>query len=176
MSDIGAGDWPTWLAAVFAAVAAGATIWTLISQRKQIDEQRVFIGEQSANLALEREELRAARQQRREEQARRLKILDTRTHAHLLNESDDPVTEVSCADGDTSLERGYTSSGPLSPEYALQAAIFRSEAEALLPVVGAGQGATFSRDPGSRGILTFRFTDAAGVRWSRDELGNLTEL
>jgi len=66
------GDLATWVGSSFAAIAAGATLWTLKSQRDQIGEQRRFIGEQSATLALERAELRAAAEDRRTAQARQI--------------------------------------------------------------------------------------------------------
>ncbi|WP_262702241.1 MULTISPECIES: hypothetical protein [Streptomyces] len=71
-SAIDWGDAPTWVGTGFAALAAGAAVWTLASQRRQIGEQREFIAEQSANLALEREELRAAAEERRWGQARQI--------------------------------------------------------------------------------------------------------
>ncbi|MEU0459191.1 hypothetical protein ABZ322_41005 [Streptomyces sp. NPDC006129] len=81
MSAIDWGDVPTWLGAVFAAGAAGAAVWTLASQRRQISEQQEFIGEQSAlmaeqrqNLELERAELRAVAEERRVAQARQIRM------------------------------------------------------------------------------------------------------
>ncbi|MFE0651354.1 hypothetical protein ACFVZH_22475 [Streptomyces sp. NPDC059534] len=67
--NINWGDAPTWVAGAFAAAAAYYTRGMLKSQRQQIDEQRQFIEEQSANLALERAELRAQAEDRRIAQA-----------------------------------------------------------------------------------------------------------
>ncbi|MFI5685888.1 hypothetical protein [Streptomyces sp. NPDC051636] len=78
MSVINWGDVPTWLGTLFAAAAAGAAVWTMKSQRDQIREQRVFIGEQSATMALERAELRAAAEDRRWAQARRVRMMQRR--------------------------------------------------------------------------------------------------
>ncbi|MFJ3097366.1 hypothetical protein [Streptomyces hydrogenans] len=64
------GDAPTWVAGAFAAAAAYYTRGMLKSQRQQITEQRQFIAEQSANLELERAELRAQADDRRISQAR----------------------------------------------------------------------------------------------------------
>lgn len=82
MNVINWGDVPTWLGAVFAAAAAGAAVWTLASQRNQINEQRIFIaeqraliGEQTATMEMERAELRAAAEDRRVAQARRVRMV-----------------------------------------------------------------------------------------------------
>lgn len=68
------GDVPTWGAAVFAGGAAWFAYQTIKSQRQQIGEQRQFIAAQSANLALERTELRAAAEDRKWSQARQIRM------------------------------------------------------------------------------------------------------
>lgn len=178
MGDIGPGDWPTWVGAVFAAIAAGATLWTLKSQRKQIDEQRAFIGEQAANLRLERAELMAAAQVRREEQARAVTLAPTRQYASIRNNSNDPIREVACTDGGAPLERVFVTVDTANPNHSAEmlAAIIQGSANAPAPIVGVGCGASFPRDQENQGQLSFTFTDAAGIRWERDELGGLTEV
>lgn len=74
MNSMDWGDVPTWIGGIFAGLVAVFTYFTLQSQRQQIDEQRVFIAEQSATLALERQELHAAAEDRKWAQARRIRM------------------------------------------------------------------------------------------------------
>ena len=83
ISAIDWGDVPTWLRTIFAATAAGAAVWTPKSQRDQIDEQRTFIAEQSANLQLERQQLQAHLDDRRSAQARQILLSRTAGGAEL---------------------------------------------------------------------------------------------
>ncbi|WP_405018161.1 hypothetical protein [Kitasatospora sp. NBC_00070] len=67
------GDVPTWIGAIGATVAAGGALWTLASQRNQIDEQRRFIGRQDVVLAHQLTEFQALAEVRRWEQAKQIK-------------------------------------------------------------------------------------------------------
>jgi hypothetical protein len=69
LSSIDWGDAPTWIGTVFGAAAAAFTLATLLSQRRQIQDQQAFIGEQLVNLRAEREALAAAAGERRSAQA-----------------------------------------------------------------------------------------------------------
>lgn len=71
--------------------AAWFTYLTIRSQRKQIEEQRVFISEQSANLTLERAELRAALETRRWAQAKQV-TMTYRTGGHSDRDSAGSMT------------------------------------------------------------------------------------
>ncbi|MEU9271795.1 hypothetical protein AB0E04_41250 [Streptomyces sp. NPDC048251] len=101
MSGMNWGDVPTWVAAIFAGGVALFAYQTIRSQQEQIGEQRVFIGEQSATLALEREALRAAAEDRKWEQARhvivshdRLGGAGVRWLVDVSNVSNSPITDV----------------------------------------------------------------------------------
>lgn len=105
MSSIDWGDAPTWIGTVFAAAAF--TLATLLSQRRQIQDQQAFIGEQLLNLRAEREALAAAAGERRSAQARqvtlRTRLLigpeghETRTVAFSKSSSQTTVTVPSPA-------------------------------------------------------------------------------
>ncbi|MFD7403329.1 hypothetical protein ACFV7R_11780 [Streptomyces sp. NPDC059866] len=176
MSLIDWGDAPTWAGAVFAATAAAAAIWTLKSQRDQIDEQRRFIEEQSANLQLERAELIAVAQERKEAQARRVRMELTRPYLSVVNGSEGPIRDVVCHFGDEVRRTAYVSRDQ-SPEAQLQA-LLRGELDGGDPpveVLGSGQGAAFARPDTVVGLIAVSFVDEAGVRWNLDELGALTQ-
>ncbi|MFG2277534.1 hypothetical protein ACGFNQ_02450 [Streptomyces asoensis] len=81
MGPLNWGDVPTAVGALFAGGAALFAWQTIRSQRQQIGEQREFIGEQTRfmdeqrqNLELERAELRAVADDRRTDQAKRVKM------------------------------------------------------------------------------------------------------
>ncbi|MFI9501023.1 hypothetical protein ACIG92_24535 [[Kitasatospora] papulosa] len=87
MTGIDWGDAPTWIAGGFAAVAAFYTRSTLKSQQSQIAEQREFIAQQSANLALERQALTADLADRRSSQARQVRLSEQAHGAELNDET-----------------------------------------------------------------------------------------
>ncbi|WP_143688505.1 hypothetical protein [Streptomyces barkulensis] len=196
MGAIDWGDAPTWLGAVFAALAAAAAVWTLKSQRDQIDEQREFIRQQSENLALERAELQAVAEDRKREQASRVTMVDC--HLRL---KDGDLTDAGAPDG----RRWYVAvqNGSSAPIFSVQmtfgaAGIAEETAVNQNPaaghsslgligrnspvkVVGAGDRLRFDsvlispeEIPACRPVLYF--TDEAGVRWSLDEHGKLEEV
>lgn len=195
MSAVDWGDVPTWLGAMFAAGAAGAAVWTLASQRAQIKEQREFIAEQSANLALERAELEASIEERRREQARQVRFEVSREaasegrdergqpiaseqyhlHGHVRNESREPLREVTVRVGEVNM--------PVAWEFQ-DATINRTrvrmrDSETLTPplLIAAETNVTFGGGP-YQGDLADRpvllFTDNNGVRWRLDEHGDLS--
>lgn len=171
------GDAPTWVAAIFAGGAAWFAYLTIRSQRKQIDEQRVFIGEQSANLTLERAELRAALETRRWAQAKQVSMTYT-TRATLssgtitgyegwsvvvTNGSDEPLADVLVRFGDT-----YNAASAAE----LSAAGLPDQGRRGLPVsvIGPGRRVRFEspRWPEAtvdNNLPTVWFSDAAGEVW-----------
>ncbi|MFC9269136.1 hypothetical protein ACFTXJ_15375 [Streptomyces zhihengii] len=184
------GDAPTWVAAFFAAGAAAFAGGTLRSQRQQITEQRAFIEEQSANLALEREALRAAADDRRWAQARRIYAL-LRLNGGTLddegnrvgydswevevrNESDSPVRQVTVRFGDVydaqraeDASRRHLPGGGRHP--------------GRVDIIGAENSVTFYSPRLSEVAVDNHppmvlFTDDAGIAWQLDRLGNLAEV
>ncbi|MEV4920758.1 hypothetical protein AB0K47_28610 [Streptomyces tirandamycinicus] len=176
MAGIDLGDAPTWLGAIFAAGAAGAAIWTLKSQRDQIAEQRDFIAEQSANLRLEREALLAAAKDRRERQARGVRLEVERQYVYVFNESDAPIMSVSCIDGDAPPVRSCVVDATGNVATELIAAMVRGEDSGPdIDLVGVGQAAVFQRAEGGRRAVSVSFSDVAGIDWWRDEDGALLD-
>jgi hypothetical protein len=195
---VDAGDLATWVGSSFAAIAAGATIWTLKSQRDQIDEQRRFITEQSATLALERAELRAAAHDRKIAQARQVEMKVELTvqngaladangepipdtfRIEVRNLSAEPIHEVTVRFGDQEAEEASA---------AVEADLFRrgltvvSEGPRLhvpVPLVGAGRIYLFMSGSLDAEVGRHRpalhFTDNAGVRWRLNEYGDLRDF
>lgn len=171
------GDVPTWVGATFAALAAGAAVWTLKSQRDQIGEQRSFIAEQSANLALERQELMAVVQERREEQARAIKLEVTPPYVKVRNSSSDPITDVRCLEDGLPPVRAAVSSGE-GAEASLSMALNQLHGQELerLDVLGVARLGWFQRRGGLSGAVEISFTDDRGVRWALDSNGKLKEV
>ncbi|NYV73169.1 hypothetical protein [Streptomyces sp. UH6] len=118
MGGIDWGDAPTWVAGGFAALAAYYTRGMLRSQQQQIAEQRQYIAQQAMNLALEREALQSAANERKQEQARQVRmevqaLLSSDAEreapgsrppsnllvAHVINESNESVHDVSLSFG-----------------------------------------------------------------------------
>jgi hypothetical protein len=173
MSDIDWGDAPTWIAAFFAAGAAVFAGGTLRSQRQQIAEQQAFIAEQSQNLQMERDELRAAAEDRRYAQARQIDTELRGLGVRVYNNSDAPIADVLVTLGEApahhaaevfdALDRHSRTSG----EYIVP-----------MPVMGARRCFSFRGagdvDPGPN--FDVYFTDDAGVRWHLDQLGKLVEV
>ncbi|MEU5908929.1 hypothetical protein ABZ780_31760, partial [Micromonospora sp. NPDC047467] len=170
----------------------GAAVWTLASQRSQIREQRQFIAEQSANLALEREELRAAAAARREAQAKQVHMnyqveggsWDSEGNVvgydhwevRIRNGSDDPLRDVEVRFGTAYLAAEVYEvppsafSGPNPGE------------RRSLPVhlLGPGRVLRFLSPQWSEATVdnnrpTLFFTDDGGVRWALDWQGKLEE-
>lgn len=186
------GDLATWVGSFFAATAAGATLWTLKSQRDQIGEQRRFIGEQSQNLALEREALRAAAVDRREAQAKRVQMSARKAggqvdgegnvigHDHwevrVRNQSDAPVHDVDVRFGEAYLA---------AEVYEIPAVAFDGpnpgeRTSRPVHLLGPGRALRFLSQEWPSHVVhnnraTLTFTDDAGVRWTRDSRGKLEE-
>ncbi|MEU1478904.1 hypothetical protein [Streptomyces sp. NPDC005760] len=168
------GDVPTALAAVFTAFAAVAAWKTLGSQRKQIREQQAFIAEQSVNLALERQELRAVAQERREAQARRIVYEVTPPYVKVLNQSGDPITDVRCVEGGQQAVRAVASeAGGVAAALIAEQMLEREQAH--IDVLGAGRLGWFQRRSGPSGGVEVFFTDRDGVRWRLDSNRTLQE-
>ncbi|MDT0387836.1 hypothetical protein [Streptomyces dubilierae] len=172
------GDLATWVGSTFAAIAAGATLWTLKSQRDQIDEQRQFIAEQSATLALERQELLANAQDRREEQARKINIEVTPPYVKVLNFSDDPVTDVRCLeDGQPPIRAASSRAEGAEAALSMVLEQLQGQEQTHIDTLGVGRIGWFQRrsDPSRTGAVEIAFTDAAGVRWVKTHLGELRQ-
>lgn len=189
MSGIDWGDAPTWLGACFAAAAAGAAVWTLASQRRQITEQREFIGEQSATLALERAELNAAAEDRKWAQARQVRMQHheegTRGNSGRLISADhwEVVVQNSSDAPIHQLEVRFGSAYVAAEVYELPATPIDSEERRTHPLylLGPNRSARFAsqRWPeatvhNNRPQLTF--TDDNGRRWNLDSYGKLAEV
>ncbi|MEU9899677.1 hypothetical protein ACIBCS_42175 [Streptomyces phaeochromogenes] len=170
------GDAPTWGGAVFAAAAAAAAMWTLRSQQEQIAEQRVFIEQQSENLQLERQALLVAAQERRESQARDVFLSSEPSYVYASNNSREPLTSVECSDGGRPAVRAMAVSDRQNLAAQLMAQLLRHGESTVVEDLGAQHIAVFQRPQGAAGPVTVTFTDAAGVRWTRDELGGLEEV
>ncbi|MFC4500661.1 MULTISPECIES: hypothetical protein [Streptomyces] len=178
MSAINWGDAPTWAGTVFAAAAAAAAIWTLKSQRDQIDEQRDFIAEQrtliadqSATLALERAALIDAAEDRKREQAMTI-VWDIRGWTLVLtNHSGAPITDV-CMDHPS----GLLEMGMVVESAANLAGIGLNPVEMPYPVLGSGRQLGCHRPEDRSEPVSATFTDDAGVQWRLDEHGKLEEI
>ncbi|MEV6540869.1 hypothetical protein [Streptomyces sp. NPDC051665] len=183
------GDWATWVGSTFAAIAAGATLWTLKSQRDQIDEQREFIAEQSATMELERAELSAVAADRRVAQARRVVMSsgmlastwvngvpgpDDRWKAIVDNYSDAPVHNVE-------VRFGSAYSAAEAHQYLRGNAPAEGERLPLpIDLLGPNRAAlilspTWPPAAAHNNRPTLYFTDDNGVRWSLDSYGKLKE-
>ncbi|MGC5000115.1 hypothetical protein [Streptomyces sp. DT195] len=193
-----AGDLATWVGSSFAAIAAGATIWTLKSQRDQIDEQRQFIAEQSSTLALERAELRAAAYDRKVAQARQVEmtvklwaqsgapadangepIPDT-FRIEVRNLSVEPIHEVAVRFGEHEALQASAAAEIDLLRRGLTVVADGPRLNVPVPLVGAGRIYLFTSDPLLAEIDRHRpallFTDNAGVRWRLNEHGDLREF
>ncbi|MGW0596123.1 hypothetical protein ACWD11_03145 [Streptomyces sp. NPDC002776] len=173
MGGINWGDAPTWVAGTFAAAAAYYARGTLKSQQHQIQEQRQFIAEQSANLALERSELRAVAEERRRAQADQVE-LQRAPYWRLHNHSNAPLYDVTMMFGG----RPATTSNELFITEGIPRAMAGEAGGGTVPVMGAGRTFVFSTDPepARDEPVSVLFTDEDGVRWSLDGHGKLEEL
>lgn len=172
------GDVPTWVGGFFAALAAAAAVWTLASQRRQIGEQRDFIEQQSELLALERHELLAAAQGRREEQARKIELDVTPPYVRVLNRSDDPISDVRCLeDGQPPVRAASSRSEGAEAALSMVLEQLHGQEQEYLDTLGVGRIGWFQRrsDPSRTGAIEISFTDAAGIRWTKTHLGELRQ-
>ncbi|MFE9645303.1 hypothetical protein ACFYO0_14540 [Streptomyces sp. NPDC006365] len=190
MSAANWGDVPTWMAAIFAGGAALFAYLTIKSQREQIAEQRRFIAEQSANLALERSELRAAAEDRKWAQARQVFMYHRQEGTERDNEgnfvcydhwivlvensSDAPIHQLEMRFG-TAYIAAEVWELPRAP---------RGEDERCtypLHLLGPKRRARFLSQRWSEATVhnnrpTLTFTDDSGVCWSLDSQGKLEEV
>ncbi|MGD1224982.1 hypothetical protein AB9Q10_41940 [Streptomyces krungchingensis] len=198
-----AGDLATWVGSTFAAIAAGATLWTLKSQRDQIGEQRTFIGEQrafmaeqSATLALEREELRAVAEDRKWAQARQVQMHQRMAGGQadgmggltggpdhwivtVTNSSDAPVHALEVRFG-TAYLADEVYEWPLHAHPSDRAVRVEDRLAHPVHLLGPGRAARFisqrwtaTTAHNSRPSVTF--ADDSGIRWTLDSHGKLAE-
>ncbi|GHA28749.1 hypothetical protein GCM10010372_30710 [Streptomyces tauricus] len=194
------GDVPTAVGALFAGGAAWFALQTIKSQRQQIGEQRQFIGdqlrfmaEQQQNLALERAELRAAAEDRRWSQARKVEVSHVRAAStvndqgealvdHWLvivaNRSDSPVHQV-----DVRFGTAYTAHEVHEWNPQRSHPTYEPGERVVAPVdlVGPGRAVRFASQRWSSATVhnnrpTVYFTDDSGVRWSKDWYGKRDEV
>lgn len=194
------GDVPTALGTFCAGGAAWFAYQTIKSQRQQIGEQRQFIGEQlqfmaeqQQNLVLEREELRAAAEDRRWDQARRVDVSHMKAAGEpdgqggavidhwlvvVVNRSDAPVHQV-----DVRFGTAYTASEVHDWNPRRGHPTYEPGERVVAPVhlLGPGRAVRFASQRWSSATVhnnrpTVYFTDDAGVRWSRDSRGKLEEV
>jgi hypothetical protein len=182
------------VAAVFAGGAALFAYQTIASQRKQIDEQRTFIGEQSATLELERAELRAAAEDRRLAQARQVRMNDHTAAVgtdsegnpldddhrivNIFNDSDAAIHEVEVRFG-----TAYTAADVWELASSNHSYSMRRGDRLMTPVqlLGPRRGAqfvsgSFPPAPLYNNRPSVTFTDDGGVRWRLDHRGKLDEV
>ncbi|MGW0795930.1 hypothetical protein [Streptomyces sp. NPDC002692] len=200
MGPLQYGDVPTAVGALFAGGAAWFAFQTIKSQRQQIGEQRQFIGdqlrfmdEQRQNLELERAELRAAADDRRWSQARRVDVdrmkaagtpdgqggvLVDHWLVGVVNRSDAPIHQV-----DIRFGTAYTSSEVHDWNPRRGSLTFEPDERLVAPVhlVGPGRAVRFASQRWSSATVhnnrpTVYFTDDNNVRWSIDSYGKLEEV
>lgn len=191
VGEIDWGDAPTWLGAVFAALAAAAAALTLKSQRDQIAEQREFIRQQSENLALERAELQAAAEERRREQAKKV-LLKCRVSgssgvdrygnstgysfwvAEVHNNSDDPLHDVLVRFGSSyNAAKAFERDADGHPDAGRRTVPVYLVGPRRVVVFNSSQWSEATVDNNPPHVY---FTDDAGVRWHLDQYGKLEEV
>ncbi|MFI1723918.1 hypothetical protein [Streptomyces sp. NPDC020489] len=182
-----AGDLATWVGSSFAAVAAGATLLTLKSQRDQIDEQRAFIGEQSATLALERAELRALAEDRKWHQARQVSMQSRRISdggggsywlVLVVNGSDAPIRDLHVRFGDAYLPTETHEVREVGVDF-LQSRIGETWTHPLYSL-GPERAVRFRSQSWQPHVAhnsrpSLKFSDDNGIRWGLDHHGTLAE-
>ncbi|CAL9515302.1 hypothetical protein [Streptomyces sp. enrichment culture] len=193
MGGIDWGDAPTWIAGTFAAAAAYYARGTLKSQQKQIAEQRQFIAEQSATLALERAELRAAAEDRKWAQARQVAmhhrkgaslvagegtVVDDHWVVTVHNTSDAPVRGVEVRFGTAYLASEVYELAPTAV-HNLGAQV-GDRLGMPVHLLGPGRAARFLSQQWSEATVhnnrpVLFFTDDNGLRWQLDSYGKLEE-
>jgi hypothetical protein len=192
------GDVPTWIGASGAIGAAWFAYQTITSQRQQIGEQQAFIAEQirfmaeqQQNLELERAELRAAAEDRKWAQARRVDMAAVKVPltAHgapttqwavtVTNYSTAPVTGLEVRFG-----TAYVAAEVYEWDRSSAAATNgRQRGRRLIlpvPLLGPGRAVRFVSqewrpETARDNQPTLTFTDDDGVRWSLDSYGKLEE-
>ncbi|MER7930501.1 hypothetical protein ABTY96_46585 [Streptomyces sp. NPDC096057] len=192
------GDVPTAVGALFAGGAAWFAFQTIKSQRQQIGEQRQFIGEQlrfmaeqQQNLELERGELRAAAEDRRTAQAKRVRMVGRKAGAStdgqgastpndhwvvtVTNDSDAPLREVEVWFGSA-----YSSAEVYEWNALWNPARTRGgdRLMQLVDLIGAGRVVCFESQHYSPAAVhnnppVVFFTDDNGARWSLTARGSL---
>jgi hypothetical protein len=166
------GDAPTWIAGTFAGAAAIYARGMLKSQQKQIAEQRAFIAEQSANLVLEREALKAQAEERRYSQARQIEAMRFQNTLRVSNLSDAPITNAEVQFGDRYAGRAHrlvpTGSG-------INHEARGGQLDIPVEILGPGRTCAFvdSWDRRTEELAVLFFTDADGNRWQLDQNGKL---
>ncbi|WP_030024916.1 hypothetical protein [Streptomyces monomycini] len=195
MNAIDWGDAPTWVGALFAGGAALFAYQTIRSQRRQISEQQDFIAEQSATMALERAALRAAAEDRRRAQARRVR-LHCRLHASRVTQDEEgnPVYIEDCwrvvihNDSEESIRcltarfgEGYVAIAAHQLPPSLQRVDDGERLPIPVPVLGPGRRCVLYSSRMSTATLensrpTLFFTDAGGVQWRLDDHEDLAEV
>ncbi|MGQ4471933.1 hypothetical protein ACN6K6_004719 [Streptomyces violaceoruber] len=160
----------------------------MLSQQQQIREQRLFIGEQSATLALERAELNAAAEDRKWAQARQV-IMNhgqstTRLEAGVAvgydhwnvtveNSSDTPIHQLEMRFGSAYVAT-VVYEAPLHPR------LDEERRTHPLPLLGPNRSARFVSPRWSEATVDnnrpqLTFTDDNGRRWTLDSYGKLME-
>lgn len=119
--------------------------------------------------------MQAAADDRREKQARSVRLDVDRNYVYVFNESDAPIRKVRCSDASTSLSRSCVVDGKGNAAAELMAALARgADLGPAVDLVGVGQAAVFHRIVnGARETVTVSFTDSDGIEWHRDDLGAL---
>ncbi|NBM16730.1 hypothetical protein [Streptomyces sp. GC420] len=173
MNEIDWGDAPTWVGAIFAALAAGAAAWTLKSQRDQIREQREFIAQQAEVLTVERDVLLLERKERTERQARGVRLSghrfegiisadDQAASVLVHNESEAEIQEIKADFGHLGPAVGACEWGELGSGEQLPLTV---------PVLSRGSSCYFQArewkedDHPRNYVPRVSFTDSHGRRW-----------
>ncbi|MEU9640918.1 hypothetical protein [Streptomyces sp. NPDC048188] len=189
------GDLPTWIGAGGALGAAWFAYQTITSQRQQIREQQAFIADQSATLALERAELRAAAESRKWTQAQQVARV-VRRHREPVgdqgaaywqvvvnNATDAPIRDVQVRFGDAYVAAEVyevKEQTLLSPHHIWQTQLGERWIVPV-PLLGAGRVVQFHSQhlPGPaahNNRPAVLFTDDNGIRWQLDFYGKLEEV
>lgn len=171
MVSIDWGDAPTWVAGAFAAAAAYYTRGMLKSQRQQIDEQRQFIAEQSANLSLERQALQAQADERKYAHARQVEAERWQHFLKVRNLSDAPITDVFVRFGD----RSATKAHQIIPAGHGDPPRFSGDSEMPVELIGPGREYAFvdGIERWTTEVAVLFFTDEDSARWQLDQDGKL---
>ncbi|XUM01240.1 hypothetical protein ACQ86F_31670 [Streptomyces venezuelae ATCC 10712] len=165
------GDAPTWVAGAFAAAAAYYTRGMLKSQRQQIEEQRDFIREQSANLTLERRALVAQAEERRYAQARQVEAKRFQNSMRVRNNSDAAIKDVYVEFG----ERRAAQAVQVVPAGIGSHELYQGDYDIPVALVGPGRHYAFvdSEEGWTEDTAVVFFTDEDGGVWRLDQEGQL---
>lgn len=178
------GDVPTWVGGAGALAAAWYAFQTITSQRQQIGEQQDFIAEQiqfmdeqRQNIALEREALLASAQERREAQARKIRLEVTPPYVKVVNQSGAPITDVHCLeDGQQPIRAAASKIKGAEAGLSMVLEQLRGQEQEHLDLLAVDRIGWFQRRAGLTGYVQVSFTDEAGVRWMVDSNGCFTEV